>query len=283
MQKANHYYDLERRRGRTASAILHLVFLLISILGLPSFLTPTPPEEPLVISVDILPITGITNVKPSNAAPAEDIKPEVKESKKPSPPVKVDKDVPAPPPEPSPSELKKEKAEALKKAQEEKKKKEEEKKRKEKPKEDDLAAVLKAVKETAQKEKKDKKKDDPKDTSTSKSNSQNYNPSLPMSMSEKDAIMSQIQKCWTVPAGAKNAQNLVILLNAEYNKDGSLIRVEMSRDTQAKVNNDSFFRAAAESAMRAVKQCYQLQGLPPEKYETWHFIELQFDPKNMLN
>ena len=104
-----------------------------------------------------------------------------------------------------------------------------------------------------------------------------------MSMSEKDAIMSQIQKCWTVPAGAKNAQNLVILLNAEYNKDGSLIRVEMSRDTQAKVNNDSFFRAAAESAMRAVKQCYQLQGLPPEKYETWHFIELQFDPKNMLN
>ena len=152
--KNTHYYDRERRKGRTVSAILHLLFVVISILGLPSFLSPPPPEEPVSISVEILPITGITNIKPSDKAPAEEVKPDEKkaEQKKPSPPVKTADNTPPPPPEPSPAELQKEKekAEEIKKQKEEKKKKEKQKKEA-----DDLAAVLKAVQKTAQDDKKD--------------------------------------------------------------------------------------------------------------------------------
>lgn len=278
-----HYYERERRKGRIVSAVLHVVFVIISILGLPSFLSPPPLEEPAVISVEILPITGITNVKPSETPPAEEVKPEEKktEQKKPSPPVKTADSTPPPPPEPSPAEKEKEKAEELKKIKEEEKKK---KKEKEKKEADDLAAVLKAVKKTAQAEKKDPKKEDKKeDTSPSKAISNQYNPNLPMSMSEKDAIMSQIAKCWTVPAGAKDAQNLVITLNAEYNVDGSLVRVEIAGTDKLRAAADSFFRSAADSAVRAVKQCSPLKDLPPGKYDTWHFMELRFDPKYMLN
>jgi len=60
------------------------------------------------------------------------------------------------------------------------------------------------VKETAEKETKKNTKT-AADTSPTKSKSQQYDASLPLSLSEKDAIKSQVSKCWNVPAGAKDA------------------------------------------------------------------------------
>jgi hypothetical protein len=45
---------------------------------------------------------------------------------------------------------------------------------------------------------------------------------------------------------------------------------------------EEFFRAAAESAYRAVKKCTPLRQLPVTKYERWRDIELTFNPKEML-
>ena len=277
-----HYYETERKKGRLISAVLHLLFLVLAIVGLPSFLSPPPPVEPTVISVEILPIAPISNVKPAETPPAPQPKPAEKkpDQKKPSPPVKTADNTPPPPDKPAekpvekPKEIKKEKPPEPKKEE-----------KKQKPKEDDLAAVLKAVKETAQKEKKeDKPKEDkPDDSSPNKSMSNKYNAELPMSMSERDAIMSQLAKCWSVPAGAKDAQNLVVVIDAEYNSDGSYIKVTLAQESMARYNSDTFFRAAADSAIRAVKVCSPLQNLPPEKFETWRSMELRFDPKFMLN
>lgn len=277
-QRPSYYYERERKRGRFYSAALHLLFLLFVIVGMPSFMSPPPPEEPAVISVELLPITGISNVKPSTAAPSPEQKPEEQkaEQRKPSPPVKTAEAVPPPPPE-KPAEKLSDKAPEPKK---EEPKKEEKKK---KPKDDDLAAVLRAVKETAQNEKKEDKKKDAKDTSPTKSMSNKFNPDMPMSMSETDAIMSQLAKCWTVPAGAKDAQNLVVVIDAEYDRSGSYISVALAQESISRYDSDTFFRAAADSALRAVKECSPLQSLPLEKYETWHYMELRFDPKFMLN
>lgn len=284
MRKLTNYYERERQKGRTYSGLLHFLFFMFIIFGLPDFLTPEPPEEPAVITVEILPVTGITNVKPSETQPAPEIKPEEKphEQKKPSPPVKTAEAPPPPPPE-KVAEMPKEKPPEPKKEKAENKKEE---KKKSKPKQDDLAAILKAVKDTAQKEKKDEKKEKKpveEATAPAKTVSNQYNPTLPMSMSEKDAIMSQLAKCWIVPAGAKDAQNLVVMLNAEYNSDGSYIKVELATADQLRYSTDPFFRAAADSAIRAVQKCSPLTGLPPEKFETWRMMELQFDPKYMLN
>ena len=282
-RRSSHYYERERSRGRFYSAVMHLLFLVLAITGLPSFLMPTPPEEPVVISVEILPISAMSNVKPSETPPAQDVKPEEKkpDQAKPSPPVKTADSATPPPPQDKPSEKKEVKPEPKKEKPPEPKKEV----KKQKPKEDDLAAVLKAVKETAQKEKKEDKpkKETKEDTSPTKSMSSKYNSDMPMSMSERDAIMSQLAKCWTVPAGAKDAQNLVITIDAEYSNDGSYIRVALAPESLSRYNSDSFFRAAADSAIRAVKECSPLRNLPPEKYETWRSMELRFDPKFMLN
>ena len=48
-------------------------------------------------------------------------------------------------------------------------------------------------------------------------------------------------------------------------------------------NRDSAFRAAADSALRALRnpRCSPLK-LPPEKYDQWKTIVINFDPQDML-
>lgn len=264
----------QRGKGITFSALLHLLFLLVGVFGLPIFFT-SPPPEPAVITVELLPVTGITNVKPSEQPPAPQDKPEPpKEQAKPAPPVKVEKAEVVPPP---PIEKKDDK-----KKPEEKKPEPKKEEKKVKPVEEDLDAVLKAVRETAQQQKETKKDEKTEGGSKSKSISNKYDPTQPLSLSEMDAIMGQIARCWSVPAGVKNAQSLVVVIYAEFNQDGSYTKVQLAQD-QGRYNSDTAFRAAADSAIRAVKQCSPLQGLPPDKFTRWHALELHFDPKYMLN
>lgn len=279
MRRLARYYERERQKGRKLSGIIHFFVFLLVIFGLPSFLEPTLPPEPTAISVEVLPISAISNIKPSDAPKAEkkpEPKPEPKEEKKPTPPVKTDEPPPPPPPPEKPAPVK-EKPPEPKKPE-----KKEEKKKKDK-KEDDLAAVLKAVKDTAKKQNDKPNKEKKEDSGdTAKSKSDNYNADLPMSMSEQDAIRSQIAACWSVPAGAKDAHNLIVVLRLQLEEDGTVISVELSGDSKARYGSDSFFRSAADSAMRAVRQCSPLKNLPPEKYGTWRDMELTFDPRDML-
>jgi len=101
-----------------------------------------------------------------------------------------------------------------------------------------------------------------------------------LTMSEIDAIRYQIQQCWSVPAGARDAENLVVRIRVFLNPDGTLARppeiVDVGRD-------DSFFRTAAESARRAVLKCTPLKNLPAEKYRHWRELTLTFNPRDMLD
>jgi len=270
MRKSVQYYDRDRRKGRKYSAVLHLLVLLLLIFGLPNFMMPRPPAEPMAVTVEILPISEMSNVKPSAQQPQEQKPEESKTIPKEAPPVQVADDTPPPPPSeasilpkptPAPTQAPKPKP-------------------KPKPK-DDLAAVLKAVKETAQKEKA-KVKTELADDNVNQSRSTHYDPGLPMSMSEIDAIRSQIAKCWNVPSGARNAQDLVVMLRLQLAPDGSLLKVELARESESRYGSDSFFRAAADSARRAVQECSPLKNLPADKYATWRDMEMTFDPKEML-
>jgi hypothetical protein len=98
-------------------------------------------------------------------------------------------------------------------------------------------------------------------------------------MSEIDAIRQQISRCWNIPAGARDAENLVVEIRAMFNPDGSVARAEIL-DT-GRMASDPFYRAAAESAYRAVLQCSPLQ-MPPKKYNVWKIVTLRFNPKEML-
>ncbi|SLN73325.1 Filamentous hemagglutinin [Oceanibacterium hippocampi] len=100
-----------------------------------------------------------------------------------------------------------------------------------------------------------------------------------MTISEIDALRQQVQRCWIVPAGARDAENLIVKIRFSLNPDGSV------RGSPSIANlgdlQDEFHRIAAESALRAVLKCQPFK-LPAEKYDRWRDIEMTFNPKEML-
>ncbi len=111
-----------------------------------------------------------------------------------------------------------------------------------------------------------------------------------LTMSETDALRAQITQCWNVPAGAMDAENLIIELRLFLNPDGTVQRVE--RLNLLRYGSDGFYRAAVDSAVRAVERCEtgtnfdgsfrRGYNLPLDRYEEWRSIRLTFDPSDML-
>lgn len=104
----------------------------------------------------------------------------------------------------------------------------------------------------------------------------------PMTVSEIDAVKMQIRRCWSLPTGASNAENLIVKVRLFLRRDGSLSRhPEIVDGERMKRAGEEYFRAAAESAVRAVLKCEPLR-MPPKKYDRWREMVLTFDPSEML-
>ncbi len=103
----------------------------------------------------------------------------------------------------------------------------------------------------------------------------------PLSQTEVDAIRSQIQRNWNVPAGARDAHEMRVTLRLQLRRDGTVERVEVDERDRMRMQSDPFYRTMAESAVRAVRKTEQIQYLSPKKYEQWRDIKLTFDPREM--
>lgn len=99
-----------------------------------------------------------------------------------------------------------------------------------------------------------------------------------MTATEIDALRAQLRKCWNVPVGAPDPSALVFRLRIFLNPDGSVATPPELVD-QAGLS-DPYFRAAVDSAKRAVLMCSPFQ-LPQEKYDAWNDITITFDPTRM--
>lgn len=262
---------------------MHTFCILLALFGLPAFFPERAEPEPFVMTVEVVPIGEITNL-PSAKTPITPKK-EAPTPPKPKPETPSAKEPPKPEPEP---EEPKPDPEAVPdpdvKKEEIKEKKEEPKKeepKKDKPKPDDLAALLNKLKEESKEQDKNAK-----DESTAVENKTRsdkpYDPAVPLSITEKDAIRSQFIKCWRMPAGARDAHELAVRVRVQLNQDGSVNKAELASDQRGKYSSNQFFRAAADSAIRAVWKCNPVQNLPPEKYDAWGDMELNFDPAEML-
>jgi outer membrane biosynthesis protein TonB len=107
-----------------------------------------------------------------------------------------------------------------------------------------------------------------------------FTPEQPLSMSEKDNIKYQIQRNWSLPAGARDAQSMRVTLRIQLAPDGSVIDVTVVN--QGQMRTDPFFRAMAESTVRAVLKTKRIKNLSPEKYDQWRDMMINFDPKDMF-
>jgi outer membrane biosynthesis protein TonB len=93
-----------------------------------------------------------------------------------------------------------------------------------------------------------------------------------------DALRRRIESCWTLPAGARNAEELQIRLQFALNPDGMLSNYPLVLNASA----HPAFDAAARSAQSAVKMCEPYNFLPIEKYDLWRDIILTFDPSRIF-
>ena len=100
-------------------------------------------------------------------------------------------------------------------------------------------------------------------------------------VSEADALRQQLSQCWSIQAGGRYAENLVVEVRLTINRDRTVQNAVVV--DRYRYNSDPAFRAAADSAVRAVlsPMCTPLR-LPPEKYEGWKDTIVNFDPKDML-
>ena len=284
------------------SVLSHAVIMVIGYFGLPyiqreAVLTDTP------IMVEIVNVSELTNAPP----PKPEKKPPPKAEKKPPPPPKKPSQTAAPPPPPPakdpkvaalPAEPKpkaklkpKPKPEAKPKPKPIRKLAKAKPRRKPKP-PDAFTSVLRTVEKLKNRlPPKEKKKEDkkPEKKKTFKqqmaqalmSRTARHDPLRSLAISEIDLVRQQIRECWSLPAGAKEAENLSIEIKMAMNPDGTVRQARIL--DQNRLQSDPFFRAAAESALRAVlnPHCNPLK-LPPEKYQQWQNMILIFDPRDMF-
>lgn len=265
------------KTGFLFSAILHVAVIVFSLVTLPSFMDPLPPL-PAPTIVDIVPISDITNLPPMPKPVAQkkietkNIEPQKPEAVPLPPAAKSEPDKTVPKPDPK---LKPEKpVEQIKKN---------EKKPKTEP--NDFESVLETVEKFKSKPSAAAETPAPPTPTTetkSSAEGQPFIPSLPISISDMDALRRQIEACWNLPAGAKNPEDLVVLVWVSLNPDGTLIQAKVV-DDKGRAAYDPYYRAAAESALRALlnPRCTPLK-LPPEKYEQWKTMTINFDPRQML-
>ena len=100
-----------------------------------------------------------------------------------------------------------------------------------------------------------------------------------MTASELDLVKQQIEQCWNVPLGARDAQDLTPEFRVTMNPDATVRTVELLNSERY---GDPSFRAAADSARRAFfnPQCTPLK-LPLDKYNEWQIFTITFDPKDI--
>jgi len=102
-----------------------------------------------------------------------------------------------------------------------------------------------------------------------------------LTASELDMVRHQIARCWNVPAGARDAKDLVVEIKVIVDPDGTVRQATIV--DQGRLGSDPSFRAAAESARRAFFNplCRPLH-LPAEKYAIWKDLIVDFSPKDIL-
>lgn len=280
------------------SALFHGVLLVVCMVGLPIF-RPNTEIIPEAVPIEIATVAdkSSTDKAPARAdiekPKAEEKKPEEKPKPTPAPtntaeapkpvlekPKPVEKPKPPEPkPEPKPDDV----ADPDKKAEEkpkppEKKKEPEKKPEIQQEQKEAFNSVLKNLMQT-EPVAGEKKMDAPQTGET---------PSPMASLSDRLAVNEitarlsrQLAQCWNVGAGAKYAENQIVTIRITVNQDRTVRDVQVQ--DMMRYNSDSYFRAAADNAIRAVRHpdCTPLD-LPPDKYNIWKDIVFNFDPSLMM-
>ena len=102
------------------------------------------------------------------------------------------------------------------------------------------------------------------------------NPNLPLSNSEKGAIIAQLKQCWRVDPGMAGIETMSVTWEVRFERNGALI----GQPKEVR-HSPSTSPAFLDSTYRAFFKCNPLKNLPGLKYETWRYMEITFTPGDM--
>ncbi len=266
------------------SLVLHLIFIGVFIYGLPSIFKKAP-EEPDVITFEILPVSDITNVKDqgvktpepkeikksqkiekSAASPKENLE-QKEETPKQEEPKPVEKK-----PETPKEEDKKKPAPIKKEVKQPQAKKEETAKKTPKKQEDIMDSLLTNLeKESEGTERRSPNRTPPSPPNEGKfAKGNNADEDEPLAVSEIATIKGQIKKYWDKPVGVENIQ-VVLHLKLDIEGNATIIQVSgLKGDKQLQI-------LVEETARRAVKKANPIKNLRPERYNVWKRFNLDFN------
>ena len=301
-------------RGIALSAALHLVLGSLFIFGLPRLFTPPPPED-MPVAVELVTIAPETRAtRPNPNQPHPNAKPEVPTADapvtKPEPEPPVPTPVPPPsaeappptpeppkppetkpasppvlkPPEPKPEPKPSEKAEAPRPREKpeppQQMAKNEPKAEQKKYDPGQFETLLKNLAAQSTVSSPDPPPQRPRVASARPSSQPRAPLGSQITASEVDLVRQQIARCWNVPAGARDAKDLVVEVRVAVDPDGTVRQATIVDQGRL---GDPFYRAAAESARRAFFNplCRPLH-LPPDKYSIWKDLVVDFSPKDIL-
>lgn len=290
------WFDPHMKTPATKSVIFHFAIIALCVIGIP-YIAPEPPIQRDIVPVEIVTIADKTQTdkapqrtekpkaeeKPTEneKAPPKPVAPKVtsKEPPKPvppKPPEDTKKEAETKPPEPIPAPSPKPKAKP--KPPEKKKEKDDDKKKEVvKKQEDQFQGLLRNLMDSQ-----------PQNAQKSPDNAEIADKAAPvapvaqqMTANEMAALKQQFSECWNLLAGARYAENLVVRVRMTVNPDRKVREAKIV--DQMRYNRDPYFRAAADSVLRAIysPHCTPLK-LPPDKYELWNTIVINFDPREML-
>jgi outer membrane biosynthesis protein TonB len=100
-----------------------------------------------------------------------------------------------------------------------------------------------------------------------------------LSAGEEESIRQQIYPHWSVPGGITGAENLVVELRITLQEDGTVTNIQIL--DQARCQTDPQYRAAAESARRAVRIASPLK-IPANRVDLLRSFRFRFNLKDAL-
>src|SRR5690606_15705336 len=98
-------------------------------------------------------------------------------------------------------------------------------------------------------------------------------------MSEVAAPRGQIQHHWSIIPGLSDAADVRIQVKMRLDQNGDIIG---EPEVTATGGSESARRALAGGARRAIMKSRLFKGLPPEKYDAWSEVVVNFDPSQMM-
>jgi hypothetical protein len=102
-----------------------------------------------------------------------------------------------------------------------------------------------------------------------------------LSEGDYEMISSQIYPHWVVPSGVRDAENIIIEIRVQIKDNGQVILSSIKILDEKRYAADYIFRAAADSAKRAILEASPLR-IPRDKMELFRDFILRFNLKEAL-